>query len=137
MRCWAFYHSRIKNLSGKNQIDASCEKMLQKVESSSTSYNKISTRCAGFAACDVTPIRSLSNGLLLPYMAWLPRNINQSEFEVSLPVTCNNLICFKAGLNVDGKTRNTALHIARQQCWKTSYTFLYPFYGSLRWLSGS
>ena len=37
-------------------------------------------------------------------MAWLPRNFIQSE--VSIHVTCSNLICRKSGLKLGGKTRN-------------------------------
>ena len=37
-------------------------------------------------------------------MAWLPRNFIQSE--VSIHVTCNNLICCKSALKLGGKTRN-------------------------------
>ena len=42
-----------------------------------------------------------------PCMAWLLRNFIQSE--VSIHVTCNNLICCKSALKLGGKTRNNNL----------------------------
>ena len=57
-------------------------------------------------------------------MAWLVRNFIQSE--VRIHATCNNVICYQTGLNMDGKTCNIAFQHVLQQCCKTSCMFLLP-----------
>ena len=45
-------------------------------------------------------------------------------FTQLLFAICNNLICCKKGLNVDGKMGNIAFQVVLQQCCKTRYIFL-------------
>ena len=46
--------------------------------------------------------RGLQQVRWCPCIVWLPPKLIQSE--VSIRVICNNLVCWKTGLNVDGKT---------------------------------
>ena len=84
------------------------KRLLQKVESSSTFYNKTYTCCAFyrpdcFAASDVTLVYGVNSRLLLS---------NQKSVFTQLAA---NFICCKTGLNVGGKTRNIAIQLVVKQ----------------------
>ena len=113
-RCCAFYYPH-----AANQVVAGCEKLLQKVESSSTFCNKTCTCCVFyrpdcFAASDVTPVYGVNSRVLLS---------NQKSVFTQLAA---NFVCCKTGLNVGGKTCNIAFQLVFQQCCKTSCTFSLP-----------
>ena len=100
---------RVQTCLSTKQLVAGCEKLLQKVESSSTFCNK-SWTCAFY--------RSKAN---LFCIKW--RN---SRVKRDFHATCNNLINCKTGLNVGGKTRNTTFQLFLTQCCKTGCTFSLP-----------
>ena len=77
-----------------NQVFAGCEKLLQKVKSSSTLRNEIFT-CYAFYRPRAT--NATNNGII--------NFLLQDRFDVS------------------GKTRNIAIQLVLQQCCKTSFTF--------------
>ena len=87
----SFYYYRVKTL-------------LQKEESSAT-------KPVHDVSLFTSPRQTWSAAsALLPCMAWLPRNVIQSE--VSIHATCSNLICCKTGLKVGGKTVNIAFELS-------------------------
>ena len=97
---------RVQTCLATNRVVEGCEKLLEKVDSSSTFCNKLCTCCVFYR-----PKANLfcSNWRKSPVRRDCVILSNQkSTVEVSTLATCNNLICCKTGLNVGGKTHNTA-----------------------------
>ena len=116
-----------------NQIAASCEKLLQKLERSFTYCNKICTCCAFYRpqlsvrqSCFAVPVWSEFRAMLF----------NQKSRQYSR--TFNNLICWKKARPRAVK-RATSLYnsfcnnVAKQVCCcKTSCAFLLPVFSNFR-----
>jgi len=110
-----------------NQVVARCEKLLQKVESSSTFWNKICTCCAFYRPKANLFCNKWRNP---PCIARLPRNFIQ--WNVSIHATCNNLVCCKTGLNVLLKRATFLFNSFCSNVAKQVARFCCPFYRSLR-----
>ena len=117
---FARFITRELNLSCSKSGCCTCEKLLQKTESSCTFCNKISTFCAFYRPKANFCYNKLN--VTLVYGLTSCNFIHQKQY--SLYATCNNLICCKTDLNLDGKTRNIAFQLVLQQRRKTSCTFL-------------
>ena len=81
-----FNSTKQKAVLWEQVLIAGCEKLLQKVESSSTFCNKIRTSCAFyrtketcFAASDVTPVYDVIPALFYPIRRRYSRNLSQLD----------------------------------------------------------
>ena len=62
-------------------------------------------------------------------LSWAGKTHNRAKSGTTLQhlfSTSNNTICWRTGVKVGGKTRNIAIQLVSQQCYKTSCTFLLP-----------
>ena len=110
-----------------NESNLSCSKagciVMQKVESSYTSCNRICSCCAYFtgprqtcfATNDVNPAYGVTPAKFYPI---------RSQYS-------GNFIRCKTGLNTGSKTRNIAFQHVLQECCETGCTFLLPVLSQL------
>jgi len=106
-----------------NQVVAGYEKFLQKLDSSFTFYNKISTCCAFYQPkpkffCSKWHSPCVWCNSCMKFL-WIIQS------EVNFHTTCSNLICCKTALNLGSKTCNIAFHLVF--CWKI---FLFALHSS-------
>ena len=104
-----------------NESNLSCSKtgciVMQKVESSYTSCNRICSCCTFYR-----PKANLFCNKWRKSHVWRDSRVILSNQKVSIRATCNYLICCK----IDSKTRSIFFQRVLQQCCKTGCTFLLP-----------
>ena len=90
-------------------------------------FNKMTPQYNCECACKDSPLRCSKTGdkkRATSFVTLLQNELNSdvARFTTHDKKPCN-LICFKTGLNVGGKTRNIAIQLVSQKCCKTSCTF--------------